>query len=181
MARYQVCPGTVVHLSYQLFDAEDALVESSDPELPLAFLYGFGQVAPAIETALGGAELTEKRVLRLAAGQAFGERDAEAILELDASEFPPGTALGDEFEAEDEEGDGVSMKIVEVDVDNGRVWVDTNHPLAGQSIRIEFLVEGVRPATAAEIAQAEEALAHNAETEDDASGLLPVERLLRPR
>ena len=181
MARYQVGPGTVVHLSYQLFDAEDALVESSDPELPLAFLFGYGQVAPAIEAALSGAELSEKRVLRLNADEAFGERDADAILELDASEFPPGTTLGDEFEAEDEEGGSVSMKIVEVDADNNRVWVDTNHPLAGQKIRIEFLVEGVRPATGAEIAQAEEALAHAEEAEDDATGLLPVERLLRPR
>src|SRR5690606_369884 len=115
MARYQVGPGTVVHLSYQLFDAEDALVESSDPELPLAFLFGYGQVAPAIEAALSGAELQEKRVLRLAAHEAFGERDPDAILELDASEFPPGTTVGDEFEAEDEEGGSVSMKVVEVD------------------------------------------------------------------
>lgn len=181
MTQYQVGPGTVVHLSYQLFDAEDALVESSDPELPLAFLCGFGQVSPAIELALDGARAQERRNLHLSPDQGFGERDTDSILELDASEFPPGTDVGDEFEAEDADGGSVSLRIVEVDVAAGRVWVDTNHPLAGQDIRIEFLVEGVRPATAAEIAQAEEALALAEEHEDDASGLLPVERLLRPR
>lgn len=178
MAHYQVGPGTVVHLSYQLFDEEEALVEASDPELPLAFLCGYGQVAPAIEEALDGARQGDRRDLRLSAAEAFGERDSDAILELDAAEFPPGTGPGDEFDAEDEEGGSVCMRVV--DVEGARVWVDTNHPLAGQDIRIEFLVEGVRPATAAELAQAEEVLAH-ATDDEDAEGLLPVERLLRPR
>jgi FKBP-type peptidyl-prolyl cis-trans isomerase SlyD len=180
MADYHVGPGTVVHLSYHLFDEEGALVESSDPELPLAFLCGYGQVAPAIEAVLDGARAGEKRALELDADQGFGERDPDAILEVDAAEFPPGTGPGDEFEAEDEEGGSVSLRIVEVQGD--RVWVDTNHPLAGQSIRIEFLVENVRPATSAEVVQAEEAIAHTAELDDaDDAELLPVERLLRRR
>jgi FKBP-type peptidyl-prolyl cis-trans isomerase SlyD len=180
MADYNVGPGTIVHLSYQLFDEEGALVESSDPELPLAFLYGYGQVAPAIEAVLDGARAAEKRALELSAEDGFGVRDADAILELDASEFPPETALGDEFEAEDEDGGSVSLRVVEVAGDT--VWVDTNHPLAGQNIRLEFLVENVRPATGAEIAQAEEVLAHTSEEDDaESPALLPVERLLRRR
>lgn len=179
MAHYHAGPGTIVHVSYQLFDEEEALVETSDPELPLAFLFGYGQVAPAIEAALDGARTGETRELSLSAEEGFGARDGNAILELDASEFPPGTTLGDEFEAEAEDGESVSLRVVEVEGD--RVWVDTNHPLAGQSIRIEFLVEGVRPATSGEIAQAEEALAEPPPAEDADAGLLPVERLLRRR
>lgn len=180
MAHYHVGPGTIVHLSYQLFDDEDEMVESSAPELPLAFLCGYGQVSPAIESALDGAQQGERRSLYLTPEQGFGERDPDAILELEASEFPPGTAPGDEYDAEDEEGGSVCLRVVDVDMEAGRVWVDTNHPLAGQNIRIEFLVEGVRPASSAELAQAEEALAQSPEENDDA-GLLPVERLLRPR
>lgn len=174
MAQFQVGPGTVVHVSYRLFDADDSLVESSDPELPLSFLFGYGQVAPALEEALAGARVGDVREMTLPPERAFGVRDVQAILELDADEFPPGTGVGDEFDAEDEAGDSVCLRVV--DVADGRVWVDTNHPLAGQHIRLELTVDGVRAGSGAELAEAEEALAQQSEAP---SPLLSVDSLLR--
>jgi len=174
MAQFQVGPGTVVHVLYRLFDADDALVESSEPDLPLSFLFGYGQVAPALEEALAGAGAGDVRTLTLPPEQAFGVRDVQAILELDADEFPPETSVGDEFDAEDESGDSVCLRVV--DKAEGRVWVDTNHPLAGQHIKLELTVDAVRAARQVEIAEAEEALSQRTEAE---SPLLSVDRLLR--
>ena len=101
-------------------------------------------------------------------------RDVQAILELDADEFPPETSVGDEFDAEDESGDSVCLRVV--DKAEGRVWVDTNHPLAGQHIKLELTVDPVRAARQVEIAEAEEALSQRTEAE---SPLLSVDRLLR--
>lgn len=173
---HQVGPGTIVHLGYELYDEEDALVEASGQDVKLAFLFGYGQLTGAMEAALDGARIGDIRTVLLKPEEGFGERDPDAIIELDRDEFPPGTEPGDEFDAEDEHGDSVCLRIV--DVEGDKVWVDTNHPLAGQTVRLELRVEHVRPATSGEVAQAEELLA-GAEPEED--GLLPIERLLRMR
>lgn len=177
MAHHHVGPGTIVHLGYELYDEEDALIEASGRDVRLAFLFGYGQLSAAMEAVLDGARAGDTRSVLLSPNDGFGERDQDAIIELNRDEFPEGTAPGDEFDAEDEQGDSVCMRIV--DVEGDKVWVDTNHPLAGQTVRLDLHVEHVRPATSGEVAQAEEALAGVAET--DQAGLLPIERLLRPR
>lgn len=166
-----------MHLGYELYDEEDALVETSGGDVPLAFLFGYGQLSSAMEAALDGARVGDTRSVLLSPENGFGARDPDAIIELNRDEFPEGTAPGDEFEAEDDNGDAVCLRIV--DVAGDKVWVDTNHPLAGQTVRLDLHVEHVRPATHGEVAQAEEALTEA--TPVDESGLLPIERLLRPR
>jgi FKBP-type peptidyl-prolyl cis-trans isomerase SlyD len=177
MAHHTVGPGTIVHLGYELYDEEDALIEASERDVKLAFLFGYGQLSSAMEAVLDGARVGDTRTILLPPGEGFGERDPNAIIELNRDEFPPGTEPGDEFDAEDEQGDSVCMRIV--DVEGDKVWVDTNHPLAGQTVRLELHIENVRPATSGEVAQAEEAL--EGTHEPDEAVLLPIERLLRPR
>lgn len=179
MAQHQVGPGTIVHLGYELYDEEEALVETSGRDEHLAFLFGYGQLSAAMEAVLDGARVGDTRSVLLPPEEGFGPRDPDAIIELNRDEFPPGTEPGDEFEAEDEQGDSVCMRIVDVAED--KIWVDTNHPLAGQSVRLDLHVEHVRPATGGEVAQAEEALSADPEDELVDAGLLPIERLLRHR
>lgn len=174
VSQYQVGPETIVHVDYRLFDAEGALVESGDPEIALAFLFGYGQVVPGIENALLGAQVGDVRELRLAAEEAFGQRDPERVFWLDREGLPQGLEVGDELEAEDEGGDVVSLTVLELDEDG--VLVDANHPLAGQTVRLEMEVTGVRPARGDEL---EEAQAELEARQFEAQRLLPATRLLR--
>jgi FKBP-type peptidyl-prolyl cis-trans isomerase SlyD len=178
MTQHQVGPGTIVHVGYELYDEEDALVETSGGGVHLAFLFGYGQLSVTMESVLDGARVGDTRTVMLPPEEGFGPRDPDGIIELNSDEFPPGTGPGDEFEAEDEQGDSVCMRIV--DMEGDKVWVDTNHPLAGQTVRLELHVEHVRPATSGEVAQAEEALSGDVEDNEE-GGLLPIERLLRNR
>ncbi len=172
--QFQVGPETIVHVDYRLFDAEGELVERGDPEIALAFLFGYGQVVPGIEAALLGARVGEVRQVRLAPDEAFGARDPDQVIWLDREGLPEGLEVGDELEAEDEEGDVVALTVLEVD-DEG-VLVDANHPLAGQSVRLEMEVTGVRPARADDLDAARAEL----ETRQfEAQRLLPATRLLR--
>jgi FKBP-type peptidyl-prolyl cis-trans isomerase SlyD len=174
--RFQVGPETIVHVNYQLFDAEGELVESSDPELALAFLFGFGQLAPELEHCLLGAAPGDTRRVQLKPGQAFGERDPERILHVSRNELPPGVVIGDEFEAEDESGDVRSLVVLEIDDET--VVLDSNHPLAGQAVSLVFGVEAVRPARSDEL---EEAHLELEAREFEGQTLLPAARLLRRR
>lgn len=174
VSQFQVGPETIVHVDYRLFDAEGELVESGDPEIALAFLYGYGQVVPGIEAALLGARVGELRHVRLAPDEAFGARDPERVFWLSREGLPEGLEVGDELEAEDEVGDVVALTVLEADEEG--VLVDANHPLAGQSVRLEMEVTGVRPARADEL---EEARAELEARQFEAQRLLPATRLLR--
>lgn len=170
---FQVGPDTVVHFSYQLFDAEGECVEGDDGA-EFSFLFGYGQLAPALENALLGMQPQQQKRVRLSPEQAFGARDPERVLELDRDGFPPDIAPGDEFEAENEEGEAVTLAILDVDAE--RVVVDLNHPLAGQDVELLLCVQAVRPALSAEI---DEAIAMLEAEPNLVQGLLPATRLLR--
>jgi FKBP-type peptidyl-prolyl cis-trans isomerase SlyD len=176
---HQIGPGTVAALAYELLDAEGELVEASEPGAPLVLLFGFGEAAPALEQALQGLGEGESREVTLPPDEAFGARDPEAIIEVDRADFPPDVAAGDELEADREDGRGaVPLKVIEVLDDV--VVLDTNHPLAGQRVKLLVTVEAVRPASADEIAEATERLLQNqTEKLPQAEPLLPAERLLR--
>jgi FKBP-type peptidyl-prolyl cis-trans isomerase SlyD len=174
--RFQIGPETVVHVNYQLFDAEGELVEKSDPELALAFLFGFGQLAPEIEQGLMGAGPGDTRCVRLKASQAFGDRDPERVIEVDRSELPSELEVGDEFEAEEESGELRSLVVLEMSDEH--VVLDSNHPLAGQAVSIVFGVEAVRPARMDELAEAHLELEAR---EFEGQTLLPAASLLRRR
>ncbi len=170
----QIGPGTVALVAYELFDAEGEGVEASEPANPLVLLFGYGQASPALERGLDGLSVGDSREVVLPAEEAFGSRDPAAIIEVDRAELPADVEAGDEFEAE-RDGRCVPLKVLEVSTDT--VVLDTNHPLAGQRVRLRVVVQAVRPATAEEI---EEATARIVETAGPTPGhLLPAEQLLR--
>jgi FKBP-type peptidyl-prolyl cis-trans isomerase 2 len=111
----------------------------------------------------------------LSPAQAFGSRDPEAILELERAEFPEDIAVGDEFAAEDAVGRLVPFKVV--DLDDDRVVVDTNHPLAGQQVQLELSLEELRPATELELNEGAERLQRL--SGEAPAELLPLASLLR--
>jgi FKBP-type peptidyl-prolyl cis-trans isomerase SlyD len=170
---FQVGPDTVAHFSYQLFDEEGELVEDSGGQ-EFSFLFGYGQLVPRLEMALEGMLPGARKRVQLGPKEAFGERDLSKIIEVDPTDFPPDVAPGDEFVAENEEGDGVTLVVLDVDAE--RVVLDANHPLAGQTVVLELRVAAVRPALAAEIAEAAQLLERG---QTAATSLLPAARLLR--
>jgi FKBP-type peptidyl-prolyl cis-trans isomerase SlyD len=169
---YQLGPGMWARLGYQVFDAEGEKVETGDSEL--CCLIGYGVLFPALEDKLDGLAQGASRSVVLKPEQAFGLRNPEAQVEVDRSDFPDDVAAGDCYEAEDEEGRPVLLQVL--DVSDEGVLVDSNHPLAGQSLRFEVEAREVRPATEAELSEAEARLvAQEAEPEP----LITPESLLR--
>lgn len=173
MAELPVGPDTVVHFSYRLFDEEGDLVEQAEPSAPLSFLFGYGQLHPALEASLEGLQAGETRRTKLPR-DAFGLRDPSAIIEVARQELPPETAVGDEFEAESDDAGAVSLVVLELNDD--LAVLDSNHPLAGQAALLEVRVDAVRAALAVEIELAEQDLA-SGDTEQQR--LIPGSRLLK--
>ncbi len=166
-----------VRLRVVIHDAEGAPVQDEPSEA--AFVCGFGALLPALEEALFGLPEGARKQVTLKPQDAFGERDAKAVLEVLRDEFPPDVQEGDVFDAEEDDGPDapggmVQLRVLEVTPDS--VILDRNHPLAGQKVRFDVEVLEVRPAEESEIFAAEAALASDGPPEE---ALIPAASLLR--
>ena len=169
---FQLSPGMWAVLRYQVFDEEDALIETDENELNV--LIGYGVLFPELEEQLDGLAEGGSRTILLKPEHAFGLRNPDAQVEVDRSDFPEDVAAGDCYEAEDEDGRPVLLQVL--DVSDEGVLVDSNHPLAGQTLRFEVQAREVRPATELELLAAEQRiLAQQSEPEQ----LITPQSLLR--
>ena len=154
----QVGPDTFVTLSYILYGEDGDVLDSSEEDEPLSYLHGYGQIVAGLERRIEGMVKGDERSVVVPPSEAYGDYHREAVLEIDRADFPDaeGLSVGDEFVAESDDGEKLPMTILEVTDD--ACIVDTNHPLAGETLRFEVKVIDVRPATNSEIQQAEEKL-----------------------
>jgi len=168
-------PGSKIRVEFALEDENGSGVQADKDSFDV--IVGFGQLLARIETALLGMRLGETVTLTLAAEEAFGKRDPCKIIEFDRDEFPPDVVAGDHFEAEQQDGTILVLRILEVLQDG--VVVDLNHPLAGQKVHLALTVRQVRPATKSELDAMLASEKRTATFELDA--LLPPQSLLRGR
>ncbi|MEO8902433.1 MAG: peptidylprolyl isomerase [Polyangiaceae bacterium] len=173
---YQLSPGMWARLGYQVFDDEGEQVETGQNEL--CCLVGYGVLFPALEQKLEGLAQGAKRTVMLKPEHAFGLRNPDAQVEVERAEFPEDVAPGDCYEADDAEGRPVLLQVLDVSAEG--VVVDSNHPLAGQTLRFEVEAREVRPATDAELEEAERRLLAQEESEEEQpEPLITPESLLR--
>ena len=143
---------TVVTLTYQLTTLAGEQLEEATAESPAAYLHGgYDGIFPKVEEALEGKTEGAEVDLVLEPDDAFGEYDAELVRVESVEVFPEEVHVGMQLEGASEDGQHVMLFTV-TDVADGKVVVDGNHPLAGQSLRLQCVVSSVRVASAEEVA-----------------------------
>jgi FKBP-type peptidyl-prolyl cis-trans isomerase SlyD len=148
--------GVAVTLDYKLYDVAGHLVEASGPGETLEVLLGVQALPRALERAVTGLRVGGVARVRLPPEEAFGRRDEDAVITVDRDELPRDSRLGDELEAEREDGSVVFMRIIGLSDDMAEL--DLNHPLASQQIELELRVAALRRPSAEELREAEQAL-----------------------
>jgi FKBP-type peptidyl-prolyl cis-trans isomerase SlyD len=145
----QVAKDMVVAVDYELYDTDGELLEKTDE--PVEYLHGgYGGMFPAVEKALEGKNIGETCQVRLAPDDGFGDYDADLVHVEPREKFPENIEVGMQFEGEGEQS-SESIVYTVTDIADGKVVVDGNHPLAGQTLHFECTVKGVRPASADEL------------------------------
>jgi FKBP-type peptidyl-prolyl cis-trans isomerase SlyD len=150
-------PGTHVTIHYTLRDGRGNLLEETAPSEPHAFVWGYRTVVPGLELALEGAFPGDVIDVTVAPEDGYGLRDDTDVFEVDREEFPDDVAVGQEFDAEGDDGTTITMRVTEIRDDS--VEVDANHPLAGETLNFKVRVVAVRDATEDEILSARAELA----------------------
>jgi FKBP-type peptidyl-prolyl cis-trans isomerase SlyD len=139
-----------VALAIDLLDARGERVQRNPQYV---YLHGHAGLFPKLEAALEGRDVGEKVRLKLAAADAFGDRDRTLVRVEPRSSFPGKLKVGMEFEGEMSHGDHTHPTVFRVTkLTDAEVTLDANHPLAGQDIEVRCTVLEVRPASPEEIA-----------------------------
>lgn len=150
-----IAKNMVVTLNYQVTDSDGNMVDAGSA--PLVYLHGgYDGIFPRIEELLHGKKVGDKLDIRLQPDDAFGEYDAELVLIEPRNLFPDNIEVGMQFEraAEHELGSAEQeddLLFTITDIAEGKVVIDGNHPLAGQTLVFVCEVSDVRAATADEI------------------------------
>jgi len=141
-------PGSFLTLHYRLVGPDGADVINTFDDKPSTLSLGTGQLAPAIEKHLVGLNEGDHRTFELAAGEAFGDRNAQLLqrvtLELLHTLGDPQAeyAVGDVVQFPTPDAAGSYAGVVR-EVGDGWLLFDFNHPLAGQPVRFEAKILGV--------------------------------------
>ena len=143
-----VQPGSFLTLHYRLAGPAGDVINTFNDK-PATLTLGNGELSPALEQRLLGLEDGERASFDLAAGEAFGPRNAEMqqwVARQMLSELGDPDeqyALGDVATFPTPDGQGsYAGSVVEVRESDGAVRFDFNHPLAGQPVTFEVHVIG---------------------------------------
>ncbi|MBR1933736.1 MAG: FKBP-type peptidyl-prolyl cis-trans isomerase [Prevotella sp.] len=148
-----------ISVSYQLYTVEDekkSLVEQTQQGNPFQFISGFGVSLDAFEQHIVALQPGDKFDFTIAPADAFGEYDEEGVHKMKREVF----SINDHFDHEniypgavitlmDAEEHRFMARVVKVEEDG--VTIDTNHPLAGETLQFTGVVLENRDATNEEI------------------------------
>jgi FKBP-type peptidyl-prolyl cis-trans isomerase SlyD len=141
----------VVTFHYELTDEDGELIESSAGHDPLSYLHGSESIIPGLARALDGKAAGDSFQVTVSPEDAYGHVQPELFHTVPRESFAEGTDLsaGMMFQAEGPQGRQV-IRVVKVEED--KVHIDANHPLAGKVLVFDVAVESVREASPEEIA-----------------------------
>ena len=144
-----VAKNKVVSLTYVLRNQKGDIFEYRD--LPVSYVHGSGaDLFPKIEQVLEGRNVGDRVTVTLTPADAFGDRDPKLAFTDDLENTSPELRrVGAEFEAQNAKGESIVLTVT--CIENGKITVDANHPLAGQTISFDVTVQDIRNATPEEI------------------------------
>ncbi len=141
---------SVISFHYTLFGPDGKILETSKGAQPLQFLTGTGQIIPGLENSLNQLKPGDKKRVQVPCEEAYGQRDQALVLQVPMEKFPSKEVkVGDQFKAS---GNPSTPPLTVIEVNNGLVTLDANHPLAGIDLTFDVEIVAMREATAEECA-----------------------------
>ena len=135
--------GQFVSVHYKGTLQNGEVFDTSEGRHPLEVQIGEGQIISGFENALMGMSLNEKKVFTLNPEDAFGQKDESRIHSFSREDVSA--------EVNPEVGQTVAISVqggrqvpaIITEVDDEKVVLDLNHPLAGQTLTFDIEVVGI--------------------------------------
>lgn len=145
MTKQTIKSGKFVSLTYSISDKAGNVLEHSD--LPVNYIHG-GQteLIGGMDKAVAGKGVGDEVTISIAPEDGFGEHDPGLTFTDDIENVPPQfRQLGAEVQMQNEEGQVKSFFVTKIE--DGKLTVDGNHPLAGKELVVKVKILEVRDAT----------------------------------
>jgi FKBP-type peptidyl-prolyl cis-trans isomerase SlyD len=141
--------GKVVSVTYTLQDEQGQVFEQSD--IPVHYLHGHASgLFDKIEQQLEGKQRGDVIEATLSPEEGFGQHNPALTFTDDLENVPPELRyLGANLEAQNASGEMLTFVVKRIE--NGKLTVDANHPLAGQTVKFVVTVSDVRDANPDEL------------------------------
>ncbi|KAB2321376.1 peptidylprolyl isomerase [Betaproteobacteria bacterium SCN1] len=139
----------LVFITYSILDARGMVVEQHD--IPVGYVHGANSgILPAIEQAVNGRAVGERVEIALSPEEGYGERDESLVYVEAVDNVPPEfRRVGAEVLFQNEAGDTKAFYVTAIE--DGKLTLDGNPSLAGQSVTCLVNVVDIRDATPEEI------------------------------
>jgi FKBP-type peptidyl-prolyl cis-trans isomerase SlyD len=150
MDKDSVQENVVVSMEYTLrVDGEK--IDSSEGQDPLQFLAGHGNIISGLEREMMGMKVGESKDVKVPPGDAYGEFDENAFMQVPKDQFPKDMPVeeGLELTVRDDSGQSRYARVDAVEGEN--VTLNFNHPLAGDELHFNIKVVGLREPSAEEL------------------------------
>ncbi len=147
----QVAKDMVVAMHYTLVLENGEIADTSADREPLSFICGHSQIIPGLENELMGMSVGDKKTVKVAPKDAYGEYDESLLQRAPREQIPENIELKEGLVLRANSEDGQIMEFVVKSFDEKEVVFDLNHPLAGETLTFETEIMEVRAASSEEI------------------------------
>ncbi|CAK0742413.1 Peptidyl-prolyl cis-trans isomerase [Gammaproteobacteria bacterium] len=140
----RVRDGKWVSLTYSMSDIQGRVLEQSD--IPVHYLHGGDQeIIGGLDAAMLHKAAGDILEMNVSPEQGFGPHDPALTFTDEIDNVPPQFRhVGAEVEMQNEAGESRLFRVTHME--NGRLTIDGNHPLAGKALRVRVRIEAVRDA-----------------------------------
>jgi FKBP-type peptidyl-prolyl cis-trans isomerase 2 len=130
-------PGDLVSVDYTGTLADGTEFDTSIGQQPLQFTIGAGQMIAGFDSAVEGMAVGETKTVTFGPDLGYGERNEDLIIEVPIDQVPAGVAVGDELISP------VGQVVTVIEVGDEFVTLDTNPPLAGETLTFEITLVSI--------------------------------------
>lgn len=141
----------VVEFEYTLTDDKGKEIDSSKEHGPLTYIHGKNNIIAGLEKELTGKKIDDAFKVTVAANEGYGEYRDELIQEVPKAQFEGmgDIEIGAQFQVESDLGENLIVTVTKIEED--KVTLDGNHPLAGMNLTFDVKVVSTREATEEEL------------------------------
>jgi FKBP-type peptidyl-prolyl cis-trans isomerase SlyD len=150
MSDQRIVANKAVHFTYHIIDEHGTQLEHSD--IPIGYVHGANSaILPKIGESLGGHKVGDVIDITVSPEEGFGPYLKELTFTDDVDNVPPEfRQIGADVEMRNEQGEVRQFHVAKIE--NGKLTVDGNHPLAGKTLRFTVTITEIRDASNEEIA-----------------------------
>jgi len=150
----KIKPGKFVSLSYVIKDDSGSVLEHND--IPTGYIFGGDtQLLGGMDELLPGKQAGDEISSEISPDQGFGDYDPEMVFVEDLENVPEEFRhIGAEVQMQNDLGETKSFYVSKIE--NGKLVIDGNHPMAGKTLRLQVKILEVRDATAEDFSAIED-------------------------